>query len=75
MIAGVMQVCIVVLSLLATWLSLHPTRQRYACVFGVAVQPFWLVVTYQNRQWGMFALCFVYGAIWLKSAWQHWVQQ
>jgi len=72
MIDAIVQGCIAAMSVTATYLSLHPTRQRYACMFGLGVQPFWMVSTVQHQQWGMFALCFVYGGIWAKSAWKHW---
>lgn len=66
------QACIAFMSLAATYLSLHATRQRYACFFGLGVQPLWMIATYQSQQWGMFALCFVYGGLWAQSAWKHW---
>lgn len=72
MIDAAIQALIAAMSLSATYLSLHPTHQRFACFFGLSVQPLWMISTVQNHQWGMFALCFVYGGIWLRSFWNHW---
>lgn len=68
------QLCIAFMSLAATYLSLHrlASVRRFACVFGIAVQPFWMATTYASHQWGMFALCFVYGGLWIANAWRNW---
>jgi hypothetical protein len=72
MIDVITQMLIAAMSLSATYLSLHPTRQKWACFFGLIVQPLWMISTSANHQWGMLALCFVYGGIWLRSFWRHW---
>jgi len=74
MIEMITQALIASMSLSATYLSLHPVYQRFACFFGLFVQPLWMISTYKHQQYGMFALCFVYGAIWLRSFWRHWVK-
>lgn len=38
--------------------------KKYACLFGMAGQPFWFYATYQAEQWGIFALCFFYAYSW-----------
>jgi hypothetical protein len=68
----IVQCLIAFMSVTATYLSLHPTNQKWACFFGIGVQPFWMISTSSHHQWGMFALCFVYGGIWLRSFWRHW---
>ena len=47
-------------------------RQRWACVFGLAAQPFWFYATWQAEQWGIFALAFIYTAGWLRGVWTYW---
>jgi len=73
----ILQTLIAILSLAATYLSLHrlESRRRHACWFGIAVQPLWLISTVGAHQWGMVAMSFVYGAIYAQSAWQYWFRR
>lgn len=48
-------------------------RRRYACLFGLAAQPFWLLATWKAQQWGIFALSFLYAACWLRGFANHWL--
>ena len=68
------QFLIAAMSLTATWLSTHhlDSRRRWACFFGLGVQPLWMIATWSHDQWGMFGLCFVYGAIWLNNGRRYW---
>jgi len=70
----IIQILIAVMSLTATYLSLHrlESRRRYACLFGIAVQPLWLISTVGAHQWGMVVLTFVYGALYVCNAWRYW---
>lgn len=58
----------------AVWLSQSADleRRRYACLFGLASQPFWFYTTYQAEQWGIFALCFLYAWSWWRGFRLHW---
>jgi hypothetical protein len=47
--------------------------RRYACLFGIAGQPFWIYETWFATQWGMFALTFLYTLAWLKGIYTHWI--
>jgi hypothetical protein len=47
--------------------------RRYACLFGMAGQPFWFYAAFTAEQWGILALNFLYAAAWAKGIWQHWV--
>jgi hypothetical protein len=49
--------------------------RRYACLFGIAGQPFWIYETWFAAQWGMFALTFLYTLAWLKGIHTHWITQ
>ena len=69
------QVVIAVCGLASVWLS-QDTRfsvRRWACIFGICAQPFWLYATWQAGQWGIVALTFVYAAGWIRGIWTHWV--
>src|SRR4051812_48934855 len=48
--------------------------RRYACLFGICAQPFWLYATWQAAQWGMFALTLAYTAGWSRGIWNHWLR-
>lgn len=54
--------------------SQHESRRRYACLFGLAGQPFWFATAYTHQQWGVLGLCFLYGFSWAKGVWQWWVR-
>jgi len=47
--------------------------RRFACLFGLAGQPFWFASTYLAEQWGTMALTVLYTLAWGKGFWQHWV--
>jgi len=42
--------------------------RTWAPVVGLAGQPFWLYATGSHGQWGMFALCCAYTAIYIKGS-------
>lgn len=72
----VSQVCIAFFGVTAITLSqsASPRLRRYACLFGLAGQPFWFVSAWLAAQWGVFGLCVLYTLAWLKGVWVHWVQ-
>jgi len=47
--------------------------RRYACLFGLAGQPFWFWSAWQAQQWGIFALCCFYTMAWVKGVRLHWL--
>lgn len=51
------------------------SRRRYACLFGLAAQPFWFVETIAASQWGMVALSLVYTASWARGFYSHWIKR
>lgn len=48
--------------------------RQWACVFGMAGQPFFLLVTYRAKQWGMFALAVIYTGAWATGIWKYWIR-
>jgi hypothetical protein len=54
--------------------SKSPKLQRYACLFGMAGQPFWIWSAWHAGQWGVLALTALYTAAWAKGVWTHWVR-
>ena len=61
----------------AIWLSQdsRPEFSKLACIFGLIGQPFWFYATWQAEQWGMFALCFLYSAAWIKGFKTNWMRR
>lgn len=52
----------------------RPERAKWACVFGLAGQPFWIAETVESGQWGMVALCVVYAFSWARGFHTHWLK-
>lgn len=69
------QLGIATLGVTAVWLSQDQREgvRRFACLFGLAGQPFWFYATWAGEQWGMFALCFLYSWAWIRGARAHWL--
>ena len=70
------QIGIAICGVTAVWLS-QDTREhwrRFACIFGLAAQPFWFWTTWVNQQWGIMALCLFYGYGWWRGFRQFWLR-
>jgi len=69
------QLIIAILGIASIWLVNDPrtSHQRWACVLGLVAQPFWILVSWQANQWGIFALSIAYAAAWLRGFWRHWI--
>lgn len=52
--------------------SKRAALRRWAPIFGLAGQPFWLAETSAAGQLGMFALSVAYTAVWAAGAWNQW---
>lgn len=52
-----------------------PKLQRYACLFGLIGQPFWIYSALHAGQWGILCLTALYTAAWAKGLWQHWIRK
>lgn len=70
------QLLIVICGVSAVWLSQDERleRRRYACIFGLLGQPAWFYSAWTAQQWGIFFVCFLYAACWMKGFWQHWLK-
>jgi len=69
------QVAIIVLSCPAIWLvgRREPWR-RWGFILGLLGQPFWLWSTWQNEQWGIFAVSAWYTYSWMQGIWNFWIR-
>ena len=66
---------IALLGVTAVWLTQQPNEslKKYACLFGLAAQPFWFYAAWSAQQWGILALCFVYAGAWLMGFKHYWL--
>lgn len=67
---------IALLGVTAIFLSQSPdaARRRFACLFGLAGQPFWFYAAWKAGQWGILALSFLYTWAWARGVWTHWIR-
>jgi hypothetical protein len=69
MTAILLQAWIFVTGALSVWLIANPFSHyhRLGCWIGLLGQPCWLWATYQQSQWGMFALTLIYSLSFIKG--------
>lgn len=70
------QIGIVCTGVVAVWLSQdgRESRRRYASLFGLAGQPFWLWAAWTAGQWGILVIALLYTASWARGVWVHWLR-
>jgi hypothetical protein len=68
------QIIIAFCGLLSVFLSQdkRPNWSRFACLFGLFAQPFWMYATWKAQQWGIFGLSFIYAAGWIRGIYNFW---
>jgi len=69
------QTVIALLGPAAIWLSQSRSLgyQRWACIVGLASQPFWFWAVWDSGQWGVAVVAVVCALAWLKGLWVHWI--
>lgn len=69
------QTCIALFGFLAIWLNYAKTarRRRWAPVFGLIGQPFWMYATWSSQLWGVLLLTVIYTIAWMRGVYVHWV--
>lgn len=45
-------------------------KNKWGFIFGLLSQPFWLLTSLNNRQWGVVVLTIVYTGSWGYGVWQ-----
>lgn len=55
--------------------SASPRARRFACLFGLAGQPFWFWTAYEAQQWGILGMCCLYTWAWAKGVQTHWLNR
>ena len=71
------QILLAILSLAAIWLAMDDDerKQKWAPIFGLASQPFWIYTSFVTGAWGIFALSFAYTFVWMKGIYTHWIKE
>ncbi|MGH8037180.1 MAG: hypothetical protein ACREPD_05515 [Stenotrophomonas sp.] len=71
----IIQLAIAATGVTAIWLTQSKSERvrRYACLFGIAGQPFWFASAIAAEQWGIFALCCFYTWAWSRGVWNNWL--
>ena len=59
----------------AIWLtqSKNADTRRWACLFGLAGQPFWFWAAISAEQWGIVVLCCFYTVAWARGVHTNWL--
>ena len=72
---SLIQVAIAITGVLAIWLTNDSNieRRKYASIFRLLGQPFWVYTTYVTAQWGIFILSIVYTFAWLRGFKNNWL--
>lgn len=71
----VSQMMIFCFGVTAVWLSQSPDLYwvRFACLFGMASQPFFIYISVYARQWGVLALTLIYAVGWFRGVNLYWL--
>ncbi|WP_223880363.1 hypothetical protein [Stenotrophomonas sp. Br8] len=69
------QIAIAATGVTAIWLTQSKSTQvrRFACLFGLAGQPFWFASAITAEQWGIVVLCCFYTVAWARGVWNNWL--
>lgn len=73
----VIQLAIAVTGVTAIWLTQSASAKvrRFACLFGLAGQPFWFASAIGAEQWGIVVLCCFYALAWARGVWTNWIRR
>lgn len=53
--------------------SADAKQRKFACLFGLAGQPFWFWSSISAEQWGIVLLCCLYTVAWARGVKTNWV--
>lgn len=54
--------------------SKSESLRRYACLFGMAGQPFWFIAAWDAQQMGILFVSCLYALAWAKGVHMHWLK-
>lgn len=68
MIEMISQIAIFTLGALS--IILIAKKNRWGFVLGLASQPFWILTSFMNQQWGVFFLSLIYTGSWILGIYE-----
>lgn len=73
----IFQLMIALTGCIAIWLASDArlARRRWACLFGLAGQPFWFYAALTAEQWGILVLTVFYTAAWARGVYTYWIKR
>ncbi len=76
-VALIEQIGISLFGVIAVWLTQdkRPSWRRWACIFGLAGQPFWIYYAWNTKAWGILIICGLYLYAWAKGVWVNWLSE
>lgn len=76
MLETISQFAILFTGVVAVFLSQSSkeNNRKFASIFGLLGQPFWMYTTYHSQQWGIFLMTFLYTFSWGKGFWLFWIK-
>lgn len=60
-------------ALALTQLKVPEHWRKFAPVFGMVGQPFWIISTIQSGQFGILILCCCYAVLWILGFYNQWI--
>ena len=71
------QIAILLTGVVAIWLTQDKREhwRRWACIFGMVGQPFWIHTALSAEQYGIFVINLLYTYAWGRGIWNHWLCQ
>ena len=70
------QIAIAVLGTASVWLAndARESWRKWACIVGLANEPFWFYAAWVADQWGVMFLCAVYSVAWFRGFRSQWMK-
>lgn len=71
------QIAIAGFGTIAAWLSQDHREnwRKWASVFGLCGEPFWIHSAWASGQWGIMALCSLYTLAWIRGFYNGWIRK
>jgi len=67
------QIMIGVCGISSCWLT-ATHRAKWACIWGLCAEPFWIATSIHHKQWGILALAIVYTYMWSYGLYNYWLR-
>jgi hypothetical protein len=76
MLETICQICIVLFGCSSIWLIGRKEKwKRWGYIIGIFSQPFWIITTIHNKQWGVLLLSIWYSYAWIQGIYNYWIKK